>query len=57
MYDYNIINLPPSSPTKYLCCGEKGLHHWGRELDTETTPLEAGLGFALDMNKVPITYF
>ena len=34
---------------------EKGFRHWGHELDTETTPLEAGLGFAVDMNKVPIT--
>ena len=33
---------------------EKGFRHWGHELDTETTPLEAGLGFAVDMNKVPI---
>ena len=31
---------------------EKGFRHWGHELDTETTPLEAGLGFAVDMNKV-----
>ena len=31
---------------------EKGYRHWGHELDTETTPLEAGLGFAVDMNKV-----
>ena len=31
---------------------EKGYRHWGHELDTETTPLEAGLDFAVDMNKV-----
>ena len=31
---------------------EKGFRHWGHELDTETTPLEAGLCFAVDMNKV-----
>ena len=31
---------------------EKGFPLWGQDLDTETTPLEAGLGFALDMNKV-----
>ena len=31
---------------------EKGFRHWGHELDTETTPWEAGLGFAVDMNKV-----
>ena len=31
---------------------EKGYQHWGHELDTETTPFEAGLGFAVDMNKV-----
>ena len=31
---------------------EKGFPVWGQDLDTETTPLEAGLGFALDMNKV-----
>ena len=31
---------------------EKGFCHWGHKLDTETTPWEAGLGFAVDMNKV-----
>ena len=31
---------------------EKGFRHWGHELDTETTPLEAGLDFAVDMSKV-----
>ena len=31
---------------------EKGFRHWGHELDTETTPWEAGLGFAIDMSKV-----
>ena len=33
---------------------EKGYRHWGHELDTETTPWEARLGFAVDMNKVCI---
>ena len=36
---------------------EKGFRHWGHELDTETTPLEAGLGFAVDMSKVPIKVY
>jgi 4-methylaminobutanoate oxidase (formaldehyde-forming) len=31
---------------------EKGFPLWGQDLDTETTPLEAGLEFAVDMNKV-----
>ena len=31
---------------------EKGFPLWGHDLDTETTPLEAGLDFAVDMNKV-----
>ena len=31
---------------------EKGFRHWGHELDTKTTPWEAGLDFAVDMNKV-----
>ncbi len=31
---------------------EKGYRHWGHELDTETTPLEARLTFAVDMKKV-----
>lgn len=31
---------------------EKGYRHWGHELDTETTPWEARLGFTVDMNKV-----
>ena len=31
---------------------EKGFRHWGHELDTETSPWESGLGFAVDMNKV-----
>ena len=34
---------------------EKGFRHWGHELDTETTPWEAGLAFAVDMNKVQCT--
>ena len=35
---------------------EKGFPLWGHELDTETTPWEAGLGFAVDMNKVKCSY-
>ena len=31
---------------------EKAYRHWGGELDSETTPWEAGLGFAVDMKKV-----
>ena len=31
---------------------EKGVPLWGRDLNTETTPLEVGLEFAMDMNKV-----
>ena len=31
---------------------EKAYRHWGGELDTNTTPWEAGLGFAVDMKKV-----
>ena len=31
---------------------EKGFPLWGCDLDTKTTPLEAGLEFAVDMNKV-----
>ena len=31
---------------------EKGVPLWGHDLDTETTSLEAGLEFAVDMNKV-----
>ncbi len=31
---------------------EKGYRHWGHELDTDTTPLEARLSFAVNMNKV-----
>jgi len=31
---------------------EKGYRHWGHELDTETNPWEARLGFAVDMKKV-----
>ena len=31
---------------------EKAFRHWGHELDTETTPWEARLGFAVDMKKV-----
>jgi 4-methylaminobutanoate oxidase (formaldehyde-forming) len=30
---------------------EKGYRHWGHDIDTETTPLEAGLGFTLDWTK------
>ena len=31
---------------------EKAYRHWGGELDTDTTPWEAGLGFTVDMKKV-----
>ena len=31
---------------------ERGFPLWGQDLDTETTPLEAGLEFAVDMIKV-----
>ena len=31
---------------------EKAYRHWGGELDSHTTPWEAGLGFAVDMKKV-----
>lgn len=31
---------------------EKGFRHWGHDLDTETSPLEARLGFTVDMKKV-----
>ena len=30
---------------------EKAYRHWGHDIDTETTPLEAGLGFCIDWNK------
>ena len=30
---------------------EKGYRHWGHELDTDTTPLEARLTFAVKMKK------
>eukprot|EP00998_Keelungia_sp_KM082_P007743 NODE_392_length_2007_cov_61.223936_g385_i0.p1 GENE.NODE_392_length_2007_cov_61.223936_g385_i0~~NODE_392_length_2007_cov_61.223936_g385_i0.p1 ORF type:complete len:658 (-),score=168.95 NODE_392_length_2007_cov_61.223936_g385_i0:34-1899(-) len=30
---------------------EKGYRAWGHELDEDTTPLEAGLGFTVDWNK------
>ena len=30
---------------------EKAFRAWGHELSTEETPLEAGLGFAIDWNK------
>ena len=35
---------------------EKGYRHWGHELDTETTPLEARLSFAVKMDKVHLLY-
>lgn len=35
---------------------EKGYRHWGHELDSETTPLEARLSFAVNMNKVILSY-
>jgi len=31
---------------------EKAYRHWGGELDTGTTPWEAGLGFTVDIGKV-----
>jgi len=31
---------------------EKAYRHWGGELDTATTPWEAGVGFTVDMKKV-----
>ena len=33
---------------------EAGFPCWGHDLDTETTPLEAGLDVAVDMNKVNV---
>jgi 4-methylaminobutanoate oxidase (formaldehyde-forming) len=30
---------------------EKGYRHWGHDITDEDTPLEAGLGFAVDFNK------
>ncbi len=33
------------------CRLEKGFKHWGHELGPEVTPLEAGLGFAIDWSK------
>ena len=30
---------------------EKAYRHWGHDIDSETTPLEAGLGFCIDWNK------
>lgn len=33
---------------------EKGYRHWGHELDCETSPLEARLMHAVDLNKVCI---
>lgn len=30
---------------------EKGYRHWGHDIDSETTPLEAGLGFTVDWGK------
>ena len=33
------------------CRLEKGFKHWGHELGPKVTPLEAGLGFAIDWNK------
>lgn len=34
---------------------EKGFRHWGHDLDTETSPLEARLGFTVDMKKVRLS--
>ncbi|HEY9037428.1 MAG TPA: FAD-dependent oxidoreductase [Roseovarius sp.] len=33
------------------CRIEKGFKHWGHDLGPEVTPLEAGLGFAIDWSK------
>jgi len=33
------------------CRIEKGYRHWGHDLGPEITPLEAGLGFAIDWTK------
>lgn len=33
------------------CRLEKGFRHWGHDLGPEITPLEAGLGFAIDWSK------
>ena len=33
------------------CRIEKGFKHWGHDLGPEVTPLEAGLGFAIDWTK------
>ena len=30
---------------------EKGYRHWGHDLGSQITPLEAGLGFTIDWNK------
>ena len=35
---------------------EKGFRHWGHDLDTKTTPLEARLGFTVDMKKVWVNF-
>jgi glycine cleavage system aminomethyltransferase T len=34
------------------CRIEKGYRHWGHDLGPEITPLEAGLGFAIDWSKM-----
>ena len=34
---------------------EKGIRLWGCDLDTETTPLDAGLSTTVDMTKVIYT--
>ena len=33
------------------CSTEKGFRHWGHEIGPQETPLEAGLGFAIDWQK------
>ena len=35
---------------------EKGIRQWGCDLDTETTPLDAGLSTTVDMTKVTLQY-
>lgn len=36
---------------------EKGYRHWSHEMDTETSPWEARLGFTVDLNKVYIIIY
>lgn len=34
---------------------EKGYRHWSHEMDSETSPLEARLMYAVDLKKVIVT--